>query len=128
MYGKTAILVVISALLAVGYAFPIHEYVYYPAEVDGVYEIYSPKEVVYEQHRARRSLQPGAPGVPAPNQQNGGWSVNPNVAGDDRGNTKATINVEHKGKDHDFHAGWGKVVRGPNKAKPTWNVGGRIRW
>ncbi|RZB39862.1 Coleoptericin domain containing protein [Asbolus verrucosus] len=63
-----------------------------------------------------------------PNQQNGGWSVNPNVAADDRGNTKASINVEHKGQDHDFYAGWGKVIRGPNKAKPTWNVGGRFRW
>ncbi|XP_063925852.1 acaloleptin A-like [Zophobas morio] len=98
-----------------------------PQQFEDVYEEYSPEEG-YELERVRRSLQPGGAGVPNGPQQNGGWSVNPNLGRDDSGNTRGNVEVSHKGKDHDFNAGWGKVIRGPNKAKPTWHVGGTYRW
>ena len=124
MYGKLVIL--LAALVAVS-AIPVSEYQYDP-EVEDVFEVYSPEEV-YELRRVGRSLQPGAPNVPQPGQQqNGGWSVNPDLGRDEDGNTKGQIEVNHKGQDHDFNAGWGKVIRGPNKAKPTWHVGGTFRW
>ncbi|RZC39256.1 Coleoptericin domain containing protein [Asbolus verrucosus] len=119
---------VLIAFVASASAIPAEYLEEYQYDPDEVHQVYSPVEVVYELQRSRRSLQPGAPNFPAPPQNGGGWSVNPNVERGEDGNTKTSINVEHKGKDHDFHAGWGKVVRGPNKAKPTWNVGGTFRW
>jgi hypothetical protein len=108
------------ALVAAAVAIPFEQYQYDPE----VYEIDAAPPVLY-QLRSRRSLQGGAPNVPG---QNGGWSVNPNIARDQGGNTRADISVQHKGKNHDFNAGWGKVVDGRNKGRPTWNVGGSHRW
>ncbi|XP_050504440.1 acaloleptin A-like isoform X4 [Diabrotica virgifera virgifera] len=56
------------------------------------------------------------------------WEVNPGANGDGNGNTNAGVEVRNKGKDHDFEAGWNKVVHGPNRAKPTWHVGGTWRF
>nr|P81592.2 RecName: Full=Acaloleptin A; Contains: RecName: Full=Acaloleptin A1; Contains: RecName: Full=Acaloleptin A2; Contains: RecName: Full=Acaloleptin A3; Contains: RecName: Full=Acaloleptin A4; Contains: RecName: Full=Acidic peptide; Contains: RecName: Full=Acaloleptin A5; Flags: Precursor [Acalolepta luxuriosa]BAC82199.1 acaloleptin A precursor [Acalolepta luxuriosa] len=76
-------------------------------------------------HRWRRSLQPGAPNV---NNKDQPWQVSPHISRDDSGNTNTDINLQRHGENHDFDAGWSKVVRGPNKAKPTWHVGGTYRW
>ncbi|CAH1183377.1 unnamed protein product [Phaedon cochleariae] len=77
--------------------------------------------------RWRRSLQPGAPNINNGNKQQP-WEVSPNINRDEAGNVRTDIQVQNHGKDHDFNAGWGKVVRGPGKAKPTWHAGGTIRW
>lgn len=77
--------------------------------------------------RLRRSVQPGAPNFPVPGG-NDGWKVTPDVRRDDAGNTRTSVNVQHTGPSHDVEAGWGKVVRGPNKAKPTWHATGTFKW
>ncbi|XP_072376922.1 acaloleptin A-like [Diabrotica undecimpunctata] len=56
------------------------------------------------------------------------WQVNPGANRDENGNVNAGVEIKNKGKDHDFEAGWNKVVRGPNRAKPTWHVGGTFRF
>ncbi|XP_057665814.1 acaloleptin A-like [Diorhabda carinulata] len=56
------------------------------------------------------------------------WEVHPGANRDENGNVKAGVEVKRKGENHDFEAGWGKVVHGPNKAKPTWHVGGTFRF
>ncbi|XP_044252853.1 coleoptericin-like [Tribolium madens] len=144
MVNNTSYYFLVFALVASTLALPIEEYnydfeqAYEPDDyqlyragrlIEPVEEYqYTPEEISYEEHRARRSLQPGAPNFPGPSQQDGGWSVNPSVSRDDRGNTQTNVEVGHKGKNHDLNAGWGKVVRGPGKAKPTWHVGGTYRW
>ncbi|XP_023029885.2 acaloleptin A [Leptinotarsa decemlineata] len=77
--------------------------------------------------RWRRSLQPGAPNVNIGNKDQP-WQFDPNVARDEHGNVVTDLKIKNHGENHDFHADWNKVVRGPSKAKPTWNVGGTIRW
>ncbi|KAJ8965816.1 hypothetical protein NQ314_003883 [Rhamnusium bicolor] len=76
-------------------------------------------------YRWRRSLQPGAPNV---NNKDQPWQLDPHIERDGNGNTKTDVNIKRHGENHDFDAGWSKVVRGPNKAKPTWHVGGTYRW
>ncbi|XP_050499795.1 acaloleptin A-like isoform X2 [Diabrotica virgifera virgifera] len=56
------------------------------------------------------------------------WEVNPGANRDDDGNTNAGVQVKNHGNDHDFEAGWSKVVSGPDRAKPTWHVGGTWRF
>ncbi|CAH1108782.1 unnamed protein product [Psylliodes chrysocephalus] len=72
-------------------------------------------EQVYEPLKFKRSLDHP-------------WAVSPNINRDDNGNVNTGVNVKNKGKDHEFEAGWNKVVKGPNRAKPTWNVGGTFRF
>ncbi|EFA11854.1 coleoptericin [Tribolium castaneum] len=139
---RTSFYLALFALVASTLALPAEEYNY---DLEPDYQFYRlrrsveqdipaeeneyvPAEMLYELHRERRSLQPGAPNIPGPSKQDGGWSVNPSVSRDDRGNTQTNVEVGHKGKNHDFNAGWGKVVRGPGKAKPTWHVGGTYKW
>ncbi|KAJ8978769.1 hypothetical protein NQ317_017493 [Molorchus minor] len=76
-------------------------------------------------YRWRRSLQPGAPNI---NNKDQPWQLDPHIERDENGNTRTGANVKHHGDNHDFDAGWSKVVRGPSKAKPTWHVGGTYRW
>ncbi|CAH1108310.1 unnamed protein product [Psylliodes chrysocephalus] len=61
-------------------------------------------------------------------QKNDPWEVSPQANRDEYGNTNAGVEVKRKGDKHDVEAGWNKVVRGPNKAKPTWHVGGTFRF
>lgn len=56
-----------------------------------------------------------------------GWKVNPGINGDGR-NTNVGVEVKRTGEKHDFEAGWSKNVHGPNKAKPSWHVGGTFHW
>nr|APX53000.1 coleoptericin [Anatolica polita] len=118
-----------AALVAAATAVPveqlIEEYGYHPEEL---HTVYLPEEEVVAFYRPRRSLQPGAPQFPVPGQSNEGWSGSPNVERDEQGNTRTSINVQHKGNNHDFDAGWSKVIRGPAKAKPSWHVRGTYRW
>ncbi|KAK9886377.1 hypothetical protein WA026_015893 [Henosepilachna vigintioctopunctata] len=79
-------------------------------------------------HRFVRSVQPGAPNFPIPGQNNGGWQVDPSLSRDQNGNTQGSINVQHSGPNHQVNAEWGKVIRGPNRAKPTWSVHGTYKW
>ncbi|CAG9857967.1 unnamed protein product [Phyllotreta striolata] len=58
----------------------------------------------------------------------GPWEVNPGVGRDQNGNTNAGVEIKRQGENGHFEAGWNKVVRGPNKAKPTWHVGGSFRF
>ncbi|KAG5879966.1 hypothetical protein JTB14_010354 [Gonioctena quinquepunctata] len=74
--------------------------------------------------RWRRSLQPGAPDF----NKDQSWQLDPQLARDEHGNVIANVNIKRKGENNDFHAGWNKVIDGPNRAKPTYHVGGRIRW
>ncbi|KAJ8920691.1 hypothetical protein NQ315_004830 [Exocentrus adspersus] len=78
-----------------------------------------------ESERQKRSLQPGAPNV---NNKDQPWQLDPHIERDGNGNTRTDVNIKHHGDRHDAEAGWSKVVRGPNKAKPTWHVGGTYRW
>ncbi|KAK9886370.1 hypothetical protein WA026_015887 [Henosepilachna vigintioctopunctata] len=76
--------------------------------------------------KALPSQQPGAPNFPAPQQssQNGGWQVNPSLSKGQDGNTQGSINVQHGGPNHQINAQVDKVIRGPNKSKPTFSVSG----
>ncbi|KAJ8965817.1 hypothetical protein NQ314_003884 [Rhamnusium bicolor] len=56
------------------------------------------------------------------------WQLDPHIERNDNGNTKTDVNIKRHGENHDLDVGWSKVVRGPNKAKPTWHVGGTYRW
>jgi hypothetical protein len=126
--NKLAHYFVFVAFVAVAVAIPLEQYQHYEFDPEEVYEIDSPAAVAHKVYRLRRSLQPGAPSFPGAPQQNGGWSVNPSVGRDERGNTRTNVEVQHKGQDHDFNAGWGKVIKGKEKGSPTWHVGGSFRF
>ncbi|XP_050305508.1 coleoptericin-like [Anthonomus grandis grandis] len=63
-----------------------------------------------------------------PTTKRPGWEVQPDLSRDGKGNTKGRVVVENHGKDHDFEAGWGQTIRGPDKHSETWHVGGSYRW
>lgn len=68
-------------------------------------------------------------GAQQPQQQNPkGWEIRPDVNRDQRGNTRAQVEVQKHGENHDINAGYGQVFRGPDKHSETWHVGGRINW
>lgn len=54
--------------------------------------------------------------------------VDPNVRRDENSKVVSSIPVKRTGKNHDVHGGWSKVLRGHNKGKPTWKLGGNFRW
>ncbi|XP_030745720.1 coleoptericin-like [Sitophilus oryzae] len=70
------------------------------------------------------------------NRHNGGqqqqqpkqWEVRPDLSRDQRGNTKAQVEINKQGENHDINAGWGKNIKGPDSHKDTWHVGGSVRW
>jgi hypothetical protein len=125
---KLAHYFVFVVFVAVVAAIPLEQYQHYEFDPEEVYEIDSPAAVAHKVYRLRRSLQPGAPSFPGAPQQNGGWSVNPSVGRDERGNTRTNVEVQHKAQDHNFNAGWGKVIKGKEKGSPTWHVGGSFRF
>nr|CAH7752291.1 unnamed protein product [Callosobruchus chinensis] len=69
--------------------------------------------------RNRRSLQP-TNGNP--------WEVNPSISKGNDGNTEGRVEVKRTGQNTDVGAGYGKVIRGPNKGRETWHVGATHRW
>ncbi|KAJ3663657.1 hypothetical protein Zmor_007891 [Zophobas morio] len=123
MFAKALILLV--ALVAIS-AIPPPEHQHDP-EVENVHEMYFPEEI-NELLRFRRSIPSGASNFPQASRRRGKWSVNPDLGRDESGNTRGQVEINHKGRNHDFNAGWGKVFRGPNRAKPTWHIGGTWRW
>lgn len=56
------------------------------------------------------------------------WEVKPDLSRDNRGNTKGQVTIKNHGENHDFEAGWGQTIRGPDKHSETWHAGGSIRW
>ncbi|XP_049820985.1 acaloleptin A-like isoform X2 [Aethina tumida] len=56
-----------------------------------------------------------------------GWQVKPDLSGDGK-NTQAAVDTVYKGEKHDFNAGVSQIIHGPNRARPTWHVGGTFRW
>nr|CAI5832971.1 unnamed protein product [Callosobruchus analis] len=69
--------------------------------------------------RNRRSLQP-TNGNP--------WEVNPSISKGNDGNTEGRVEVKRTGENTDVNAGYGKVIRGPNRGRETWHVGATHRW
>ncbi|KAF7269485.1 hypothetical protein GWI33_017483 [Rhynchophorus ferrugineus] len=57
-----------------------------------------------------------------------GWEVKPDIGRDQRGNTRAQVEVQHHGDNHDFNAGYDSNIRGPDGHRESWHAGGRIRW
>ncbi|KAG5872282.1 hypothetical protein JTB14_037415 [Gonioctena quinquepunctata] len=60
--------------------------------------------------------------------RDGSWEINTNVQHDENGNLLSNINIHRHFGNHDFSAGWGEIIEGPNKAKPVWHVGGSFRF
>lgn len=56
------------------------------------------------------------------------WEVKPDLSRDQRGNTNGQVTIQKHGENHDFEAGWGQTIRGPDKHSETWHAGGSIRW
>ncbi|CAH2011762.1 unnamed protein product [Acanthoscelides obtectus] len=71
-------------------------------------------------HRWRRSVQP--------TQNKNPWEVNPSVSKGNDGNTEGRVEVKRTGKNTDVDAGYGRVLRGPNRGRETWHVGATHRW
>ncbi|XP_060530422.1 rhinocerosin-like [Cylas formicarius] len=79
--------------------------------------------------RVRRFVEGEHQTNPAPNGPKAGtWEVKPDLSRDDRGNTRANIDVKRQGENHDFEASYGNTIRGPSKHSETWRVGGTFRW
>ncbi|KAI7815323.1 coleoptericin [Rhyzopertha dominica] len=77
--------------------------------------------------RHKRSWQPGAPDYSKVGNQ--GSNSNRNHGVDiqrENGNTKVSVNTQHKGDGYEVNGQWSKVVRGPQKSKPEWHVG--VNW
>lgn len=123
-------LMVVATFWAITSAYPLEEYsqISFDEDLNELVDPLNEEAIV----RARRSLQPGAPNYPGNGDQGNkprpGWELNPNINRDDRGNTRTRVDIQHRGENHDFNAGWGKTIRGPEKAKPVFNVGGSYRW
>lgn len=56
------------------------------------------------------------------------WEIKPDLSRDQRGNTNGQVTIQKHGENHDFEAGWGQTIRGPDKHSETWHAGGSIRW
>lgn len=68
-------------------------------------------------------------GAQQPQQQNPKqWEVRPDISRDQRGNTRGQVEVQKHGENHDINAGYGQVLRGPDKHSETWHVGGSVKW
>ncbi|XP_050305507.1 acaloleptin A-like [Anthonomus grandis grandis] len=114
-------------------AFP--EPVYHPGDFKLIKPTYKPQQLPILIHptynpkyptkyiRLRRHADGNDPTTKRP-----GWEVQPDLSRDGKGNTKGRVVLENHGKDHDFEAGWGQTIRGPDKHSETWHVGGSYRW
>nr|ABZ80667.1 coleoptericin 2 [Sitophilus zeamais] len=82
---------------------------------------FNPRPVTFRPLRLRRSASPNPDDRPE-------WEVKPDIIRDENGNTRAQVEVNQHGRNHDVNAGWGKNIRGPGSHRDTWHVGGAIRW
>lgn len=104
---------------------PIYQPDIPPKIIHSIYNPVQPPKLT----RLRRFVG-GTPGFNpnVPQQKRPDWEVKPDLRRDDRGNTRGEVTIQKHGDNHDFEAGWGQNIRGPDKRSGTWHVGGSIRW